>query len=163
MRNRRALLVTAIALGLSVLPMARSVRADPPAAAPAAGSTPPAAAPAATNGKKKAPPSHPPPPAHTKPAKPPPAPKDTVPKHTPDPSAPTEAAKPHPGGAPSAGHEVVEHESRIEFDERMVRGQSAAGAIFLFQRTPSELKSIVEVPDTFRPKTVELLQPRGTP
>jgi len=46
----------------------------------------------------------------------------------------------------------------------MVRGQSAAGAIFLFQRTPSDLKSIVEVPGTFRPKTVEMIQPnRGTP
>jgi hypothetical protein len=58
-----------------------------------------------------------------------------------------------------AGHEIVEHESRIEFDERMVRGQTAAGAIFLFQRTPSELKSIVEIPTSFREKTVEMLQP----
>ena len=70
-----------------------------------------------------------------------------------------------PHAAPVAsGHDVVERESRIEFDERMVRGQSAAGSIFLFQRAPSELKSIVEVPDSFRAKTVELVQPRpGTP
>jgi hypothetical protein len=70
-----------------------------------------------------------------------------------------------PHAAPAAsGHDVVERESRIEFDERMVRGQSAAGSIFLFQRAPSELKSIVEVPDSFRSKTVELVQPRpGTP
>jgi hypothetical protein len=70
-----------------------------------------------------------------------------------------------PHAIPAAsGHEVVERESRIEFDERMVRGQSAAGSIFLFQRAPSEFKSIVEVPDSFRAKTVELVQPRpGTP
>jgi hypothetical protein len=56
----------------------------------------------------------------------------------------------------------VQRESRIEFDERMVRGQSAAGAIFLFQRAPSDFKSIVDVPDSFRAKTVELVQPRGS-
>lgn len=103
-----------------------------------------------------------------KPAKAPAAaakPKSTpTPKDTPKPSKPeaNDTAKPKVG--PSSAHEVVEHESRIEFDERMVRGQSAAGAIFLFQRTPSELKSIVEVPDSFRAKTVEMLLPRrGTP
>lgn len=61
---------------------------------------------------------------------------------------------------PASGRDVVERESRIEFDERMVRGQSAAGSIFLFQRAPSELKSIVEVPDSFRAATVELVQSR---
>lgn len=61
---------------------------------------------------------------------------------------------------PASGRDVVERESRIEFDERMVRGQSAAGSIFLFQRAPSDLKSIVEVPDSFRAATVELVQPR---
>jgi hypothetical protein len=88
-------------------------------------------------------------------------------------AAPKELAKNDAGGpalAPphatpaASGHEVVERESRIEFDERMVRGQSAAGSIFLFQRAPSEFKSIVEVPEGFRAKTVELVQPRpGTP
>ncbi len=162
MRNGQRLLVATIALTLSVLPTAREARADPPAAAPAAGSTPaPAtAAPAGSAKKKPAPPAHTP--AHAKPAKTPAGKKDTTSDHPPD--APTEGgAKPRPAGAASSAHEVVEHESRIEFDERMVRGQSAAGAIFLFQRSPSELKSIVEVPDTFRPKTVEMLQPRGTP
>jgi len=70
------------------------------------------------------------------------------------------------GGKGDAGHgapvtrEVVERESHIEFDERVVRGQTAAGAIYLFQRAPSEFKSIVQVPDSFRSRTVELLSPR---
>ena len=55
--------------------------------------------------------------------------------------------------------ESVRQESRIEFDERMLRGQSAAGVIYLFQRTPSDWKSIVEVPDSFRERTVNVLAP----
>lgn len=55
--------------------------------------------------------------------------------------------------------ESVRQESRIEFDERMLRGQSAAGVIYLFQRTPSDWKSIVEVPDSFRLRTVNVLAP----
>jgi hypothetical protein len=31
--------------------------------------------------------------------------------------------------------------------------------IYLFQRSPSEFKSIVQVPDSFRPRTVEILAP----
>ena len=55
--------------------------------------------------------------------------------------------------------ESVRQESRIEFDERMLRGQSAAGVIYLFQRTPSDWKSIVEVPDSFRWRTLNVLGP----
>jgi hypothetical protein len=55
--------------------------------------------------------------------------------------------------------ESVRQESRIEFDERMLKGQSAAGVIYLFQRTPSDWKSIVEVPDSFRARTVDVLTP----
>jgi hypothetical protein len=55
--------------------------------------------------------------------------------------------------------ESVKQESRIEFDERMLKGQSAAGVIYLFQRTPSDWKSIVEVPDSFRARTVNVLAP----
>ncbi len=55
--------------------------------------------------------------------------------------------------------ESVRQESRIEFDERMLRGQSAAGVIYLFQRTPSDWKSIVEVPDSFRARTVKVVAP----
>lgn len=55
--------------------------------------------------------------------------------------------------------ESVRQESRIEFDERMLRGQSAAGVIYLFRRTPSDWKSIVAVPASFRERTVDLLAP----
>jgi len=41
----------------------------------------------------------------------------------------------------------------------MLRGQSASGVIYLFQRSPSEFKSIVQVPDSFRDRTVEMLTP----
>ena len=64
--------------------------------------------------------------------------------------------KPQPAET-RATRETVRQESRIEFDERMLRGQSASGVIYLFQRTPSEFKSIVQVPDSFRPRTVEVL------
>jgi hypothetical protein len=108
----------------------------------------------------------PPPPKKPKaaaPAKPKPAakpPKETGKHATPEAQQASEPAPKAAAAGSSSAHEVVEHESRIEFDERMVRGQSAAGAIFLFQRTPTEFKSIVQVPETFRPKTIEMLQPR---
>ena len=55
--------------------------------------------------------------------------------------------------------ETARQESRIEFDERLLRGQSASGVIYLFQRTPSDWKSIVEVPSSFRDRTVNILSP----
>jgi outer membrane biosynthesis protein TonB len=136
----------AIAIGVAYALVAPAAKADPDVPAP-------------TAGKGKAKPKPPVAPQHK--PKSAPAPKETPRSASPDTGGPSKAAKPEPPRtAAAAAHEVVEHESRIEFDERMVRGQSAAGAIFLFQRTPSEFKSIVEVPDSFRPKTVELLQPR---
>jgi hypothetical protein len=57
--------------------------------------------------------------------------------------------------------QAAERESRIEFDERTVSGQSATGAVYLFQRSPSEFKSIVDVPDSFRARTLQLLSSRG--
>ena len=77
------------------------------------------------------------------------------------PAEPTGATEPARADAVTGGvrapHEIVEHESRIEFDERMVRGQTAAGAIYLFQRAPTEFKSIVQVPDSFRARTTSML------
>jgi hypothetical protein len=63
------------------------------------------------------------------------------------------------GTPPVPLRESVRQESRIEFDERMLRGQSAAGVIYLFQRSPSDWKSIVEVPDSFRARTVNVVAP----
>jgi hypothetical protein len=61
-------------------------------------------------------------------------------------------------GERSTPKQAAERESRIEFDERTVSGQSATGAVYLFQRSPSDFKSIVEVPDSFRARTLVLLQ-----
>jgi hypothetical protein len=146
----RILAATAFALGLACVMAAPSAWAEKP-----------------TSGKPA--PKAAPKPHATKP------PKTTTPKTTTSKgseapkAASSEAGKsskrepPRPA-APSAAHQVVERESRIEFDERMVRGQSAAGAIYLFQRSPSEFKSIVEVPDSFRPRTTAVLTPsKGTP
>jgi hypothetical protein len=72
---------------------------------------------------------------------------------------PAGEVKPQPGETRAATRETVRQESRIEFDERMLRGQSASGVIYLFQRSPSEFKSIVQVPDSFRDRTVEMLTP----
>ena len=146
MTSRRVLMAMAVAVGLAYPSGPPVAKAEPTSAPATEAKRKPAAAPV----KAKPPPK----PAHSskKPLKP----------AAPETTASTERAKPRAGA--TTGHDVVEHESRIEFDERMVRGQTAAGAIFLFQRTPSDLKSIVEVPSSFRQKTVEMLQPvRGTP
>lgn len=68
-------------------------------------------------------------------------------------------AEPRAGEPRTTARESVRQESRIEFDERMLRGQSAAGVIYLFQRSPSDWKSTVEVPDTFRQRTVDVVTP----
>ncbi len=94
----------------------------------------------------------------TQPAAPaPPAPKKKAEKKaaTPEAAAPAAAAS-----GPAAPHDVVARESHIEFDERMVKGQTAAGAIYLFQRAPTEFKSIVTVPESFRSRTTALLLSR---
>jgi hypothetical protein len=76
-------------------------------------------------------------------------------------SSKTGAGSTQPRSAESrtTSRESVQRESRIEFDERMLKGQSAAGVIYLFQRTPSDWKSIVEVPDSFRAHTTSVLAP----
>ena len=95
--------------------------------------------------------------------------KSSPAKHdTPGPSGSSEAASTkaasgqadtRSGNNQPALRESVRQESRIEFDERMLRGQSAAGVIYLFQRTPSDWKSIVEVPESFRARTVNVVAP----
>ncbi len=91
------------------------------------------------------------------PAAAPPAPKKKLEKKaaTPETAAPAAAS-----AGPGAPHDVVARESHIEFDERMIKGQTAAGAIYLFQRAPTEFKSIVTVPESFRTRTTELLLSR---
>lgn len=145
MKATTLLRLPVLALGLACLLAAPSASAQKPAAKPAAKPAKPT---------KRAP----------KPAAKP-TPKAAS-KHAPASTAGEKATKPEPSAATtpstaSAAHQVVERESRIEFDERMVKGQSAAGAIYLFQRAPTEFKSIVEVPESFRSRTVTVLTPSG--
>ena len=139
MRKRGHLLVTAIAVGSMLFAGYAAAQHRGPAAKPAA--------------KHADPPK---PTASAKPIAPTPAPAAST---LPDPA---KAPGAHAAPASSGGHDVVERESRIEFDERMVRGQTASGAIYLFQRSPSEFKSIVTVPDSFRSRTTDLLSSHRT-
>jgi hypothetical protein len=157
----------ALALAVAASSFAAPVLAQGPAAssAPAAGKPAgkgrpaPAAAPAPKTPKAA------PKPAPPKGATPATAPKGGAAAPPKDPKGATpDAAKAAKPATPSAAHQVVERESRIEFDERMVRGQTASGSIYLFQRSPSEFKSIVTVPDSFRSRTVDEQAPRkGAP
>ena len=71
----------------------------------------------------------------------------------------TQTPKKTEAPAPAPAREVVQRESHIEFDERLVQGQTAAGAIYLFQRGESEFKSMVKLPESFRDRTVRPLLP----
>ena len=64
-----------------------------------------------------------------------------------------------PPSAPSRGRDVVSRESRIEFDERSIKGQTAAGAIYLFDRGSPDMKSMISVPGSFRKRTVATVLP----
>jgi hypothetical protein len=85
-------------------------------------------------------------------ADPPPA--AAAPRPVPSRPAPVASAP-----APKSGREVVERESKIEFDERAIQGQTASGAIYLFQRGESEFRSMIQVPDSFRERTVKQILP----
>jgi hypothetical protein len=54
---------------------------------------------------------------------------------------------------------TAQRESRIEFDERLVQGQTAAGAVYLFSRGEPEFHSMVKIPDSFRQNTVRTIYP----
>jgi hypothetical protein len=51
--------------------------------------------------------------------------------------------------------EAIKRESKIEFDERVVQGQRAQGAVYLFQRAESKFGSLVRTPNSFRDRTVK--------
>ena len=53
---------------------------------------------------------------------------------------------------------------RVEFDGRLIEGQTAAaGAIYLFERLPSELRSMVMERKGYRKEELETLYPNGLP
>lgn len=78
-------------------------------------------------------------------------------------AAPGAAAAPAPAPTRAGGREAVQRESHIEFDERLVQGQTASGAIYLFQRGESDFRSMVRLPSSFRDRTVrEVLGPSSS-
>ncbi|MFH0902688.1 MAG: hypothetical protein V2A73_18815 [Pseudomonadota bacterium] len=70
------------------------------------------------------------------------------------------AIAPAPAGtAGVARGEGAAGRDTIEFDERVVRGGLASGAIYLFQRGVSDFRSMIEAPPSFRDRTVKKLYP----
>lgn len=62
------------------------------------------------------------------------------------------AAGAWPGGAQAA---VSEGPARVDFDDRLVRGQRrGAGSVYIFQREKVELRSMVVRPRSFRQRIV---------
>ncbi len=91
-----------------------------------------------------------------------PRPVPTPPAARPAPVRPQPApARPQPVPA-AAPREAAQRESRIEFDERLVQGQTAAGAIYLFQRGEGELRTMVRVPESFKDRTIRQVYPETT-
>jgi len=82
-----------------------------------------------------------------------PAAKKEQPAAAAQPSAPAKGSS--KAAAPEPTREVIKRESNIEFDERVVQGQRAQGAVYLFQRADTEFTSLVKTPSTFRSRTVD--------
>jgi hypothetical protein len=88
------------------------------------------------------------------------------PERPPESSAPVRtpsAAKAAP--EPDTSGEIKRGD-RIEFDERLIQGQTAkAGALYLFDRKPSDLRSMVHERSSYRTEIVHEIFPRqeGTP
>ena len=53
------------------------------------------------------------------------------------------------GNQGGGGGATLQRSDRMEFDARLIRGERASGAVFLFQRAPRELPSMVERRKTF--------------
>ena len=67
---------------------------------------------------------------------------------------------------PTAEEEAVPMptSSRMEFDERLIRGEAAAGSVYLFQRRPRQLPGLVPMRRSYRSRIVEPVlgeQPTG--
>jgi hypothetical protein len=67
-----------------------------------------------------------------------------------------EAAKP----APPAEGQPLRRGERVEFDARLIQGQTAkAGAVYLFERASSDLSSMVDQRKSYRTEIVEEVFP----
>ena len=99
---------------------------------------------------------------HPQPAPRPKRPKPAAkqePAETPDTPAPAAG-----GGAPAAGGPTdpgaLQRGGRVEFDGRLVQGQTAkSGAIYLFARQRTDLKSMVRERDSYRREVLRTVYP----
>jgi hypothetical protein len=66
------------------------------------------------------------------------------------------------GGAAGDDSRALKRGERIEFDARLIQGQTAkAGAVYLFERASSNLRSMVKDRVSFREKIVRTVFPAG--
>lgn len=91
--------------------------------------------------------------------KPKPAPKPAEPPAEAAPAAP--AAEPAADDAAATG---LRRSNRVEFDARLVRGEKASGAVYLFHRAPRRLPALVKLePDYLDPIVVPVLRRPAAP
>lgn len=73
------------------------------------------------------------------------------------------AADPRVTAEPKEDDRELRRGERVEFDGRLIEGQTAAsGAIYLFERLPSELRSMVQERRAYRREILETVYPNGT-
>lgn len=88
-----------------------------------------------------------------------PAPEEGEAQPAPDP-APGAAPAAAPAGKADEDGRSLQRGERVEFDARLIQGQTAkAGAVYLFARVPTNLKSMVRERTTFREKIVRTVYP----
>ncbi|MEW6441115.1 MAG: hypothetical protein AB1640_09305 [bacterium] len=64
-----------------------------------------------------------------------------------------------PASPPQPGH-GLKRAGRIDFDERLIMGQSLkAGAIYLFERKDSEIRSMIRIRKDYRKELLEPIEP----
>ncbi|MEM6931551.1 MAG: hypothetical protein AAF602_31765 [Myxococcota bacterium] len=64
---------------------------------------------------------------------------------------------PAPEPAPTAAEPAPSQSDTLSFDERVVKGQVAAGSVYLFQRKPRVLPGLVPVRRSYRTAIIEPL------
>jgi hypothetical protein len=104
--------------------------------------------------------------AAAKKKKPPPKERERVPDAAPPVERPPPAASVKEKAQPSATGDdegrALQRGERVEFDARLVQGQTAkAGAVYLFARVGTNLRSMVKERTSFRDKIVQSVFPSG--
>jgi hypothetical protein len=83
-----------------------------------------------------------------------------VKEETPDPEPAPSPAKAGGGGNPAGGPENLQRGGRVEFDGRLVQGQTAkSGAIYLFARQRTDLRSMVRERVEYRKAILRTVNP----